>query len=246
MRNNKKIYAGILALLMSVGMLVGCDKNKNNEPNDTTSSTVISGELDLGEDRPTQATTREVAEGDVHAIYKLSGQPTEDFSLAYSDEMITAYLNGVAKIEIFGANYKEDYTDLASYADTACANLKFQNMTLACDTEFEEPVNTKIAGFDAIYYDYLVIANEFDDNKEKHEIARHKARIVFFYSDEDVYYINVQSLEDTWDENLPKFEAFLDSIVIDKNAKEPEKTNEGTIGVESNTNEELVEDISAE
>ncbi len=224
MKNYKKMCAGILALVMSVGMLTGCDKNKGETETETNSDATISTAVDVDIDdveHPT-GTTRAVAEGDVHAIYKLSGEPTEDFSLAYSDNMITAYLNGIAKIEVFGTNYKEDFIELAGYAESACVNMKYQNMMLACDTEFETPVDTKIAGFDAVSYSYEIIANEFDENNEKKEIARHKGKMVFFYSDEDVYYINCQSAAEAWDESLPKFETFLNSVKIDKNAKEPE------------------------
>lgn len=229
MRNYKKMCAGILAVMVSVSLLAGCDKNKDNDAATTTADSNVTTVDTAGTERTGSYTesTRGVAEGDVHAIYKISGQLPSEYWSAYTDDYMEAFLDGNSKIEVHAANYKEDFTDLASYADTACANMKYQNMFLACDTNFGEPQKTTVAGFDAVYYDYEIIANEFDENKEKVPVTNHKARITFFYSDKDAYYIITQCLAEDWSSYLPKFEAYLGTIVIDENAKEPEKTNNG-------------------
>lgn len=224
MSNSKIIKAGavLCVLLTAAAMLSGC-KNKTNNSTETTASAVQS-ENDAQE----IGTMRPVAEGDVYAINKFT-VPEElpgDYRVyvkSQEDQGIV-YLNDISQIVVRAANYKENFTDLATYADSGCASIKINNMLDHCDTDFEAPVNTKIAGFDAIYYDYLVTANEFvrenenDEEGVKTPVAWYKSRIYYFYSDNDVYYLMFETEQDNWEKAVGDLEAFVELITINENA----------------------------
>lgn len=230
MNNSVKLKAGafLCALLTAAAMLSGCKKNNDDNSNnagstENSSATVIS-------DSETQeiVTIRQVVEGDVYAINKFTVPDTlpGDYRVyvkSQEDQGIV-YLNDISQIVVRASNYKEDFTDLATYADSGCASIKINNMLDSCDTDFEEPVNTKVAGFDAIYYDYLVTANEFikenenDEKGVKNPVAWYKSRIYYFYSDKDVYYIMFETERDNWEKALPDLEAFVEKITINENA----------------------------
>lgn len=231
MNNSKIIKAGafLCAILTAAAMLSGCKNKIDNTDNNTTNNTEITTSAAPSEtEEQTIGTMRQLAEGDVYAINKFT-VPEElpgDYRVyvkSQEDQGIV-YLNDISQIVVRAANFKEDFADLATYADSGCASIKINNMLDHCDTDFETPVNTKIAGFDAIYYDYLVTANEFikenEDDEEgvKSPVAWYKSRIYYFYSDNDVYYIMFETERDNWEKAVGDLEAFVELITINENA----------------------------
>lgn len=227
----KKAAAALTALVMCTAVLAGCSKDK--KPEETSDTLPQSGELNIeGGDEAQEGvmTTRALNEGDVYAINKFKVDPLPaNYQLAAKSQenQGMVFVNGVSKITVMAINYKEDLQDLATYADSACAALKLNNMLYQSDTDFSEPQNTKIAGFDAITYDFTITQNEVEErvnekgNKEvvsKTPIAWYKSRIYFFYSDKDAYYALFECQKDDWDSTIGGFEEFMANVTIDENA----------------------------
>ncbi len=214
-----KILAVMFALALSALLFTGCGNKKNGDASETSGTEITQPEL---------ATTRALSEGDIYAINKISGTLPDTYSLIAENDYGRAYrYTQTANIEVGAANYKEDFvSDIEDYAETSCANIKYNNMLYARDTEFEDAVHKEVAGFDAVYRDYLMIQNEFvdenpdseEDEPVKKEVARHKGRAYFFYSDKDVYYIIFSANEKDWDSQINVFEDFISSVRIDENA----------------------------
>ena len=228
----KKTAAVLTALVMCTAMLAGCSKDKT--PDETSATLPQSGELNIsgGDDEVQEGvmTTRPLNEGDVYAINKFKIDPLPaNYQLAAKSQenQGMVFVNGVSKITVMAVNYKEDLQDLATYADSACATLKLNNMLYQSDTDFSEPQNTKIAGFDAVTYDFTVTQNDVEEKvnengrKEvvsKTPIAWYKSRIYFFYSDKDAYYALFECQKDDWDSTIGGFEEFMANVTIDENA----------------------------
>ena len=159
----KKTAAALTALVMCTAVFAGCSNEEN--PKETSATLPQSGELNIAEGEDTQEgvmTTRALNEGDVYAINKFKIDPLPaNYQLAAKSQenQGMVFVNGVSKITVMAINYKEDLQDLATYADSACAALKLNNMLYQSDTDFTEPQNTKIAGFDAITYDFTITAD---------------------------------------------------------------------------------------
>lgn len=227
----KKAAAALTALVMCTAVFAGCSKEK--KPEGTSATLPQSGELNIAGDEESKEgvmTTRALNEGDVYAINKFKIDPLPaNYQLAAKSQenQGMVFVNGVSKITVMAINYKEDLQDLATYADSACAALKLNNMLYQSDTEFTEPQNTKIAGFDAVTYDFTITQNEVEErvnekgNKEvvsKTPIAWYKSRIYFFYSDKDAYYALFECQKDDWDSTIGGFEEFMANVTIDENA----------------------------
>lgn len=227
----KRAAAALTALVMCTAVLAGCSKEK--KPEETSATLPQSGELNIAGDEESKEgvmTTRALNEGDVYAINKFKVDPLPaNYQLAAKslENQGMVFVNGVSKITVMAINYKEDLQDLATYADSACAALKLNNMLYQSDTEFTEPQNTKIAGFDAVTYDFTITRNEVEErvnekgNKEvvsKTPIEWYKSRIYFFYSDKDAYYALFECQKDDWDSTIGGFEEFMANVTIDENA----------------------------
>ena len=238
MKNKRfiKIMAFAAALCISASMLSGCnssgDGSENAQDSNNPSVTTVPADENAAETTvsiPEMHGTRQVAEGDVYAINKFTVDPLPaNYVLAQQSQLNQGklYLNGVSKITVMACNYKEDFKSLEVAAETACASLKMNNMLLMCDTEFEEPVKTTVAGFDAISRDFLITANTFvkeDPEAEgdgvKTPIGWYKSRIVYFFSDKDVYYCIFETTKDDWDKTIGGFEEFVANIKIDESAE---------------------------
>lgn len=227
----KKTAAALTALVMCTAVFAGCSKEK--KPEETSATLPQNGELNIevgDEAQEGVMTTRALNEGDVYAINKFKVDPLPaNYQLAAKSQenQGMVFVNGVSKITVMAINYKEDLQDLATYADSACAALKLNNMLYQSDTDFSEPQNTKIAGFDAVTYDFTITQNEVEErvnekgNKEvvsKTPIAWYKSRIYFFYSDKDAYYALFECQKDDWDSTIGGFEEFMANVTIDENA----------------------------
>lgn len=226
--NRKKIIIAIMALTMSVSVLSGCNSSDKDNADTTTiaeGEQTTSTHISLSEDAfdATLATTRPLDEGDVFAIYKFKDKLPEGYTVMNQNDLGKAYLDGASRFEIAANNYKNEYPDLATFADSTCANIKVTNMLYKSDTIFEEPVETKVAGFDALSYDFTLIINQFikenpDDEGDgvKTEVERHKARAYFFASEKDIFCIIFQTSNDKWDSYIPTLEAYIESVYIDE------------------------------
>lgn len=233
----KKTAAALTALVMCAALFAGCSKDK--EPDETSATLPQSGELNIENDEEVREgvmTTRPLDEGDVYAINKFKVDPLPaNYQLAAKSQenQGMVFVNGVSKITVMAVNYKEDLQDLATYADSACAALKLNNMLYQSDTDFSEPQNTKIAGFDAITYDFTITQNDVeetvDENGKKEVVSKtpiawYKSRIYFFYSDKDAYYALFETTKDDWDSTIGGFEEFMANVTIDENAvNDPEE-----------------------
>lgn len=238
-----KLIAAAFALCVSTAALSACGKGDTDEETTTASETeTVSSEEFTYE---TAGTMRAVAEGDVFAINKFTVDTLpENYELTVKSQQDGAqYMRyildgGLAQISIEAANYKEDYQGLDVFAENACAAMKINNLYYACDTEFSEPTETTVAGFDAIYYDYTITQNEFeyddegnaikdDDGRDvRHAVAWYTGRAYFFYSDNDVFYFICETTQDNWDEYKDLFEQFASSVSIDESAENESDTED--------------------
>lgn len=225
----KRIIIGILAAVCTAAVMSGCS-NKNGDSSDTTVSqaadaTTVSAD---GAD-PLEVTT--IAEGDDYAINKISNKSEgEEFPggyklVNYSEEgQGKHFANGGSKVIIRAGNYADAFPDLATWAESTSAGIVISNITNnAADTNFGDPVETTVCGFDAIYYDYEMIAYDFVENPDdpggepiKQEYARYMGRNYYFYSEQDVYAIMFDTNKADWEEQLPKFEEFVADLQVIK------------------------------
>ncbi len=242
--NLKRIAAAVMAVCAAAAMLTACGKNNDGDKNntETSSETTVPVETETVT-VPTAGTMREVAEGDVFAINKFTVDTLpEGYELAVKSQkngaQFVRYLidGGKAQVSVEAANYREDFQDLETFADTACASMKMNNIFYRCDTDFSEPEKTTIAGFDAIKYDYTITQNDYDTDEEgnvlkdedgkdiKIPVAWYKGRAYYFYSDKDVYYVIFETTKDNWDSSIDTFEQFISGAYINENAEnDPEE-----------------------
>ncbi len=225
----KRIISGILAALCAAALMTGCS-SQDGETDTTTASQadVTSVPTEEAED-PFEVTT--IAEGDDYAINKISNKTEgEEFPggyklVNYSEEgQGKHFANGGSKVIIRAGNYADSFPDLATWAESTSAGIVISNITNnAADTNFGDPVEAKICGFDAIYYDYEMIQYEFVENPDdpegdpiKSEYARFMGRNYYFYSEQDVYAVMFDTAKADWEEQLPKFEEFIADLQVTK------------------------------
>lgn len=240
--NKRKLIAATLAACMALLMLAGCSEtSKGTESSDTSSSsseTVVSGD-EMTEETVSIATGRVPEKVEDYAIFKYSSTLPEGYEAVEESEVGKLYLNGKAKITVQAQNYKEDYQELSAFAESASATFRVHNMLYQQDTNFGEPVKTTVAGFDAIVYDYEIIAYQFihDENETtaetsaaetsadgsettvtgvKTEVARFKGKLCYFYSDEDVFYVQFESAAEDFEKESAIFDDYLATVKISK------------------------------
>lgn len=224
-----KLYLLVLSAMSA--MLTGCGGDNgdgvSNTSSESSSTAINAGEL-TGDISEMNTETRQLEEGDDYAINKIVNRSAEDalpggYKLqSYSEENQGKFFaNGKAKIIIRAYNYKEDLQDLATWADNACAIQKIANITEACDTNYSEPENTELFGFDGIKYNYELIQYRFIPNENdpeaesvKEEAGRYKGIAYFFYSERDAYAIMFDTSEADWDEQSALFEEFMSDLEI--------------------------------
>lgn len=166
-----------------------------------------------------------------YAINKISNKTKGDvfpggYKLVnYSEEnQGKHFANNSSKVIIRAGNGVEDFPELSVWAESTSAGIVISNITNnAADTNFGDPVEAKVCGFDAIYYDYEMIAYDFVENPDdpegepiKQEHSRYMGRNYYFYSDQDVYAVMFDTAKEDWEEQLPKFEEFVADLKIKK------------------------------
>lgn len=224
----KKLILSVAALLAAAVLMTGCASENNGGNEAENSSTSVSTEV-AADDMPTETeTARTLEEGDDYAINKINHKTEGEelpggYKLIETNELFQGkvYMNGKSQVVIRAHNYKDDFQDLAVWAEDACATMTIGNFTKYCDTVFEEPVNTKMCGYDAVSYDYQVIQYEFikDENNPdaesvKSEMHRFSGRNYFFYSGQDAYLVYFETLEDDWDEQIELGEALMADLEV--------------------------------
>jgi hypothetical protein len=239
MKHGKKKTAVCLLALSFVLTAAGCKKNDSPKDEAGEAGTTVSAG-----NAAEYSGQLELKEGDKYAITKLSGDIPAVFDQSHEDDFVRLYANAYSKIEISGANYKENYAELETFADNMAANIEMNRRTMsmssgiAQDFTYEKPVETKAAGFDAILYNYAVVVSRYlyildedgnftyDDDgriivekdaqgKEKKEPVDYlRGQAYFFASDRDVFYVVFESKRDEWDTYYPEFQKFFESITI--------------------------------
>lgn len=227
--------AALIAMLMAASAMTGCnDKNKNgNDVSETSSGTLLPSDSDIMEAAEAYNTeTRPLEAGDDYAINKINNKSPEDALpggyklVGYTEEQQGKFYisDGKSQIIIRAYNYKEDLVDMAAWADNACANITMLNIiSYARDTDFGEPENVKVCGFDGIRYEskmtqYQFSETEFDEKGDPLKIEQYhlRGRYYFFYSDQDAYVIMFDTLEENWDEQSAMFEEFVKDLEVTK------------------------------
>lgn len=218
----KKTAAAVIAALMTASLMTGCKNGSDDENNDVSDFTAA----DTTFAEPMTG-TRPIENGDDYAINKINNKSPENslpggyklFDFKEKDQG-KFYLADKSQIIIRAYNYKEDLQDMATWADSACANIKISNiMMYARDTEFKAPEDVKICGFDGIRYDDDMKAyTKFDEDGNKLEEGSYmvKGRNYFFYSEQDAYVIMFECMEKDWDEQVALFEEFIKDLEITK------------------------------
>lgn len=230
-QNFKRMIGIILAALCAAALMAGC----SNQNDDDTAATTVSQAADTttvpqgAEEDPFATTT--IAEGDDYAINKISNKTEgEEFPGGYKlvnyneEAQGKHFANGGSKVIIRAGNYADEFPDLATWAESTSAGIVISNITNnAADTDFGDPVEAKVCGFDAIYYDYEMIAYDFVENPDdpngepvKSEYARYMGRNYYFYSEQDVYAVMFDTAKENWEEQLPKFEEFVADLQVTK------------------------------
>lgn len=232
MKKYSKIIAAVCAAVIAVSALTGCsDSGKSG--GDTTEATLIQNNTattvstaeTYAPNTDIVTETRPLEEGDDYAINKINPKsPEGSFKGGYTmsgydeENQGKLYNNGKSKIVIRAYNYNEDLQDMATWADSACAIIKISNvLTASSDTEFKEPENVKVCGFDGIKYDYDITTYNFNEDGTKADVnAIYKARAYYFYSEQDAYAIQFDTTEADWEEQSAAFEEFVADLEITK------------------------------
>ncbi|MDE6709243.1 MAG: hypothetical protein K2J76_02000 [Oscillospiraceae bacterium] len=226
----KRIISGILAAVCAAALMAGCS-SQNGDTSETTASQAADVTTVPPEEAEDPFAVTTIAEGDDYAINKISNKTEgEEFPggyklVNYSEEgQGKHFANGGSKVIIRSANYAESFPDLATWAESTSAGIVISNITNnSADTNFGEPVETKVCGFDAICYDYEMIVYDFVENPDdpngdpvKQEHSRYMGRNYYFYSEQDVYAVMFDTTKEDWEEQLPKFEEFVADLQVIK------------------------------
>lgn len=224
----KRSAAAVFAVCM---LMTGCGGKGNNNVVDTSVTTTANDLLAEAESISIY-TGREVENEEDLAIFKLSAVPPEGYETVVDSAEGKLYVSPNGSITVKAQNFKEEFDTLEVFADRGCAAIKVSNMTYQADTEFSEPENTTVAGFDAIKRDYFVTAYIFlyetdangeqvkdqDGNPiltdEKNVYGEYVNRVYFFYSDEDAFYIVCESPKKTAEAAAKEFDEFIASVKI--------------------------------
>lgn len=234
----KKALAAAAAACL---ILTGC--GKNSEDTDVSETTAAKPDFSTAE-------TEAIAEDDAEtvsiytgkaveneadlAIYKLSCTPPEGFETIADGADGKQYSSPYGGIVVKAQNYKEEFQELSVFADQGCASIKLNNMMYQADTNFSDPQNTTVAGFDAIRYDYTVTSYIYeyetdsagaqvtgDDGNpiitdRKDVLGEYVNRVYYFYSDEDVFYVICESRKENSEAAAKEFDEFISSVTITK------------------------------
>lgn len=226
MKKMKTVLAALFALCI---MLTACgDGNSEITAETTAGETEVT--LDWGEEE-TIYTGKTVENEEDLAIYKFNCEIPEGYEVVVDSSEGKVFSSPNGSITVKAQNYKEEFQSLEVFADQACAGILLSNTLHQADTNFDEPVETKVNGFDAIRYDYTVTAYIYtyatdsdgnyivddDGNPEvesKDIYGEYVNRVYYFYSDEDVFYFICEAPKDCAEQAAADFDSFVESVTI--------------------------------
>lgn len=235
MRSAAKILS-FLAAVSCIAAMTGCNNGNENDTVETSDTVSVSESVtsvyDDTEETISIYTGRAVENEEDLAIFKFHAELPEGYQVIIDNAEGKQYASENGAIMVKAQNFKEEFQDLAVFADQGCAMIKGNNMMYQSDTDFSEPMNTTVAGFDAIRYDYTVTSYIFlyetdsqgsqvtnEDGSpiitdEKEIYGEYVDRVYYFYSDEDVFYIICEAPKETAEAAAPEFDSFIESITI--------------------------------
>lgn len=226
-----KLASALLALSLLMSGCSGSNSGEQETSADTSASSVTDDEEDIS------IYTGSVVDNEEDlAIFKFAADVPDGFEAVIDSSEGKQYVNSelTASIIVKAQNYKDEFSELSIFADQGCAAIKLSNMLYQADTDFSDPVDTTVAGFDAIRYDYTVTAyiflyetdengeNILDDEgnpiitDEKEVLEEYSNRVYYFYSEEDVFYIICEVTKDKAEEAQPYFDEFISSVSVSK------------------------------
>ncbi len=223
---NKKLFTAITALLTSALLasampLAAFAEGEAAE----TSTTEIVIENDASTTEKTEVTLKA---GDKYAISKFNVKSNGDtlpggYTLVQisEEQQQAVYSNNNSRIVVLAQNYNNTLQELDIFADSVCAMLRVRNFTSACDTIFQDPVESKVDGFRAIVYDYDILQYEFVDETTKNHIDTFKGRNYYFYSDDDAFAIMFDTNDEDWEEQSKCLEEFVKAVDIEGSDNSP-------------------------
>lgn len=241
MRLAKKIIAAVFALGI---LMTGCGKQETGDQIVTTAATPAFSVTSAGEtladaeadpeDTVSIYTGKTVENEADLAIYKFNSTLPDGYETKIDNSEGKMYASPNGSIIVKAQNYKEEFQELSVFADQGCASIKLNNMMYQADTNFSDPQNTTVAGFDAIRYDYTVTAYIYeyetdsagaqvtgDDGNpiitdQKDVLGEYVNRVYYFYSDEDVFYVICESRKENSEAAAKEFDEFISGVTITK------------------------------
>jgi hypothetical protein len=223
------ILAAVSACALLAANAAGCTKNKPDETEPFSSSGAAQG-TSASDDYDASGnaqTTRELQPGDEYAFKKFSGEIPDGYRVIAEEDFGIRYFNANAFIEIYGANYKEDYPELLEFAESVSLQHALGKMfTSLYEFDFSDPINASVAGFDAVRFNYDAVDYDWvldgdgnvvrdEEGKEKRDPVDYlRGQMNYFFSDKDVYYIYFETRRDDWDKYYPEFEEFMKTVEI--------------------------------
>jgi len=241
MKSTKKITAAVFALGL---LMTGCGSNNASEVAETSATTAASPAFSItsagespesdSEEEETIYTGKAVENEEDLAIYKFNCVLPDGYETKIDSSEGKMYASENGSVMVKAQNYKEEFQELSVFADQGCASIKMNNMMYQSDTEFSEPQDTTVAGFDAIRYDYTVTAYiyEYETDSEGTQVTdddgnpiltdkkdvygEYVNRVYYFYSDEDVFYIICESKKESSEAAAKEFDEFISGVTISK------------------------------
>lgn len=239
----------VIAAIVIAATMTGCGYN-NKRVEETSASETGAVQSDVQDvqtgvdientgSQVTLYTGREVSSDTERAIYKFNCTIPDGFTILEDDANGRYFKSDSASIMVKAQNYKEEFTDLATFADSAMGKIVYGNMLYQSDTKVSDPIVTKVAGFDCIRYDYDITSYFYNYETDAEGsavtnsdggynvlstdvISELSNSIYFFYSDEDVFYFIFETTKANREALDPIFDAFVASVNITPPGQENE------------------------
>jgi hypothetical protein len=212
-----------LLLAAAIMGITGCDAASTETQTTTTP--------------PPMGAVSERSGDDAYAIDKINVEPLPENAFYMSK-----FLRGIIIIgdtwecDINGENYKEQFQSLDKYAETCMSGLVMNYKLETSDLDWEEPVHTTIAGYDAVLYDYVIqetawvtgsdgmAVTDAEGSGSSYDGRHFTGKAYFFFSDTDAYYIIFQCKTPDYEKSLPQWNEILANVKVDEDLKLPDVT----------------------
>ncbi|MDR0992804.1 MAG: hypothetical protein LBL87_07945 [Ruminococcus sp.] len=228
----KRLLPAIFAVMIL--FTAGCTANK---PAETTST------------MPPMGTLRDREGDDAYAIDKLSVEPLPEGAW-YIGKMLNGFqiMSGEWSCTASARNYKDQFQSLETFAESAMASLVITYKYQTSDLIWEDPVETKVAGYDAILYNFTIketlwqtepdgsISKDADGKDIPIPGGNFTGRGYFFYSGTDVYYLIFDCRTENYEKCAPDWDQIIANVKVDEGLKLPDVT---TISAQYTNTEQL-------